>query len=118
MQSALLRWVEQILDFATSSRSERSVVQAPKLDMLELVEQARQEWLNTDRYFDCVTDPELVDHAILLKDAAQKKYMYMLRLARAEGLRAYAPEQLEGCLESGDATMVDPASAPTSVSWE
>ncbi len=115
MQSALLRWVEQILDFAMSSRSERAVVQAPKLDMLELVEQARQEWLNTDRYFDCVTDPELVDHAILLKDAAQKKYMYMLRLARAEGLRAFAAEQLVLCLDEEDSAMVEPASAPTSL---
>lgn len=111
MQSALLRWFEQIVDFATSSRSERSVVQAPKLDMLELVEQARQEWLNTDRYFECVTDPELVDHAILLKDAAEKKYMYLLKLARSEGLRAFSLEQLTEMASPDDVAMVEPASA-------
>lgn len=118
MQAAILRWFEQIVDFATSSRPERTVIEAPALDMLQLVDQARQEWINSDRYFECVTDPELVDHAILLKDAAQKKYMYLLKLARAEGLRAYSAEQLADIAQVETEAPSEPAAVGTRVSCE
>ncbi len=36
----------------------------------------------TKIYFENVSDPDLVDHAIHSMDAAQKRYMYLLRQAR------------------------------------
>lgn len=74
---------------------ERKRVEAPEPDRLAVIEQARQEWVNTDYYFACVSDPELIDHAILLKEAAQKKYMYLLRQARLEGLKAFTPAPID-----------------------
>lgn len=50
---------------------------------LELVEQARQDWLAAKSYFENVSDPDLVDHAIYLVEAAETKYMYLLRKARS-----------------------------------
>lgn len=49
----------------------------------EALEQARQEWLTACAYFDSVADPTLVDHAIYLVQAAERRHSYLLRLARA-----------------------------------
>ena len=51
--------------------------------VFEAVEQAKQEWLNARRYFDNVVDPDLVDLAIYTMDAAERKYMYLLKQAKA-----------------------------------
>lgn len=61
---------------------------------LTLIEQAKKDWHNTAIYFDNVTDPELVDHAILLREAAERKYMYLLRQARLAGTRAFTFDEV------------------------
>ncbi|HHY37625.1 MAG TPA: YaaL family protein [Clostridia bacterium] len=55
--------------------------------MLEAVEQARLEWLAARRYFETVTDPDLIDHAVYLLEAAQRKYTYVLKKARESNVR-------------------------------
>lgn len=92
MQAAFFRLLDNLVEVAMAKFPERKPAEVPQPDMLAVIEQARREWLNTDRYFDCVSDPALIDHAILLKGAAQKKYMYLLRQARLEGLKAFSPE--------------------------
>ncbi|SDF63896.1 DUF2508 family protein [Sporolituus thermophilus] len=52
----------------------------------DVVEQARQEWLSAQNYYNNVSDSDLVDHAVYLMQAAEKKYMYLLKLARKEGI--------------------------------
>lgn len=52
----------------------------------DLVEQARQEYLNAQYYYNTVTDKDLVDHAVFLMHAAEKKYMYLLKQAREQGI--------------------------------
>lgn len=47
---------------------------------------AREEWVAARNYFDNVADPDLVDHAIYLLEAAERKYMYLLKRAKREGL--------------------------------
>ncbi|HHV72088.1 MAG TPA: YaaL family protein [Clostridia bacterium] len=56
--------------------------------LAETVEQAKQEWINAKRYFESVSDPELVDYSIYVLEAAERKYMYLLKKAREEGIRA------------------------------
>lgn len=56
-------------------------------ELQEAVERARHDWLQACSYFDNVTDPDLVDHAIFCVEAAEKKYVYLLKKARSEGLR-------------------------------
>ena len=43
------------------------------------VKAAKQEWLNAQSYFNQATEPELVDHAIISLQAAERKYMYWLK---------------------------------------
>lgn len=56
----------------------------PSFLEVRVIERARQEWISAKNYFDSVTEPELVDHAIFLMEAAQRKYSYLLRKARKE----------------------------------
>lgn len=65
---------------------------APRL--ADVVEQARQEWLAAQSYYNSVTDKDLVDHAVYLMQAAEKKYIYLLKQARRNGVThsLYLPE--------------------------
>ncbi|SMC86613.1 YaaL family protein [Sporomusa malonica] len=56
----------------------------------EQLEQAKQEWHSAQNYYNNVSDADLVDHAAYLIQAAEKKYTYLLKRARNEGVR-YAP---------------------------
>lgn len=56
----------------------------------EVVEKARQDWLNAQNYYNAVSDQDLVDHAVYTMQAAEKKYMYLLKKAREEGVN-YSP---------------------------
>lgn len=66
------------------------VLEEHRTDDFELlVEQARQEWLNAKSYFDNVVDPDLVDYAVYSVEAAERKYMYLLKKARIpDGVQA------------------------------
>ena len=63
------------------------IKEQPYNDLLYAAEAAKQEWLTSKEYFESVTDPDLVDHAVYLMEASQKKYMYLLKKARKEGVK-------------------------------
>lgn len=50
----------------------------------EQLEQARLEWQEAEAYFNSVTDPALVDHAIYNLEAAKRKYAYLLQQFRLQ----------------------------------
>ncbi len=50
-------------------------------DYQALVE-AHSEWLAARDYFEEVTDPDLVDYAILSVQAAEKRYVYLWKRMR------------------------------------
>jgi hypothetical protein len=62
-------------------------------ELLEAVHAARQEWHAAQSYFESVSDPELVDYAIYKIEAAKRKYMYLLKEARKEGLAEHCAVQ-------------------------
>mgnify|MGYP001302797747 CR=1 FL=1 len=61
---------------------------ADPLSPLESVVRARDEWTAAKNYFEMVSDPDLVDHAIYMLEAAERKYMYLLKRAKTEGLES------------------------------
>jgi hypothetical protein len=64
---------------------DNEVLEEHPIDEFEqLVEQARQEWVNAKSYFDNVVDPDLVDYAVYSVEAAERKYMYLLKRARIQ----------------------------------
>lgn len=54
-------------------------------DWVAAVDEARREWEHARRYFESVTDEDLVDQAIHLVNAAEKRYAYLLKQIRRQG---------------------------------
>ncbi len=48
------------------------------------IRRAYADWQAAENYFENVTDPDLIDFAIYDIEAAKKKYIYMLKRAKAE----------------------------------
>ncbi len=48
-------------------------------EILESLKEAHREWKNKEEYFQSVTDPDLVDHAIYELEASKIKYIYLLK---------------------------------------
>ncbi|WP_425059259.1 hypothetical protein SCACP_39390 [Sporomusa carbonis] len=69
--------------------------------MTEIIEQARREWLYAQEYYNMVTDPDLVDYAVFLIKAAERKYVYLLRKARVEGVTYPGGVSISAIIESG-----------------
>ncbi|HEY8343891.1 MAG TPA: DUF2508 family protein [Bacillota bacterium] len=63
-----------------------------------LVEEARQEWKSAREYFNTVTEPDLIDHAIYALEAAEKRFVYLLKKIREEQVFGkQVPEKMEDC---------------------
>lgn len=75
----LNRWITTIVD------SEQPAPK-PLPELSTVIEEARQEWLAAQHYYNTVTDRDLVDHAVFMMQAAEKKYIYLLKKARQEGV--------------------------------
>lgn len=54
---------------------------------LNTISIAKQEMLDAQCYFDSVTAPELIDHAIYRMEAAKAQYVYLLKLAKDRELK-------------------------------
>jgi hypothetical protein len=54
--------------------------------LADVAAQARRERLDAQNFFNATADHDLVDHAIYLMLAAEKKYSYLIRRARQEGV--------------------------------
>ncbi|CUH95655.1 hypothetical protein P22_1729 [Propionispora sp. 2/2-37] len=68
----------------------------------ELVEQARKEWLYAQQYFNNVNEPDLVEYAIYLIKASEKKYNYLLKQAKKEGIKdSLHLEDANKCMTDG-----------------
>ena len=79
MFDRLTGWVQQI----SGRLAEQSCAVPSALpSLVESIEQARGEWLSSRAYFEAVSDPDLVDHAIYMMEAAEKRYIYLLKKAR------------------------------------
>lgn len=55
-------------------------------DIMENLESAWREWRYAEAYFNSVQDPDLIDHAIFYMGATEKKYTYLLKQAKENGI--------------------------------
>lgn len=55
--------------------------------MLDTISMAHEDWKNAESFFQNVTDPDLVDHAIYRVEAARTRYWYLMKQAREMGIR-------------------------------
>jgi len=62
------------------------VIKTSEIQLAEEVRNAHLDWIQSQKYFESVSDPDLVDHAIFMEEAARRKYMYLLKKAREHGI--------------------------------
>ncbi len=55
-------------------------------DICNAVSIAHQEWMDAQNFFENVNDADLIDHAIHRIEAAKSKYIYLLKLAKENGI--------------------------------
>jgi hypothetical protein len=80
-------WRGILSRFVASFRWESDELEREKNpSLLVNLESACREWKYARLYFNCVTDPDLIDHAVFYIGATEKKYIYLLKRAREEGL--------------------------------
>ena len=48
---------------------------------------ACEEWQSAENFFHSVSDPDLIDHAIYKLEASKARYVYLLKQAKAEGIK-------------------------------
>lgn len=56
------------------------------LDLLQEIEEAKQQWKNMQNIYNELQDPGLIESVIYQMIATERKYEYLLRLAKAEHL--------------------------------
>lgn len=55
-------------------------------ELIESIKQAHWDWQSKEVYFQTVSDPDLVDHAIYEMEASRIKYIYLLKKLREKGI--------------------------------
>ncbi|MDH7478390.1 MAG: DUF2508 family protein [Syntrophomonadaceae bacterium] len=58
-------------------------------EVLNLIQEAKEEVAVTYCIFNLMLEPELIDYAIHRMGAAENRYRYLLRWAREKGICAY-----------------------------
>ena len=72
-----------------------------KEDLTDIIDQARLDWIGAQNYYRTVTDPDLIDYSIFLIKACERRYMYLLKKARQEGIRHPEIISMSGITEVG-----------------
>lgn len=80
--SPLSRVVTWLLNSEPDSGDQRKTAET---DLNKAIHDAKENWISARSYFDSITDPELVDYAIYTLEAAERKYMYLLKQKKEEG---------------------------------
>ncbi|HEY3365268.1 MAG TPA: DUF2508 family protein [Symbiobacteriaceae bacterium] len=62
--------------------SETAGTHIARQDLMSQVQAAHREWQAAQNYFQEVSEPNLVDVAIFSMEAAQRKYMHLVRQLR------------------------------------
>lgn len=76
----LANFWSQFFSRKADSSNEEDVTELELL--LDEIDKSHREWLLAKTYFEQVSEPELIDHAIHWMMAAEKKYMYLMNKAR------------------------------------
>lgn len=78
----LLQSLASIFYFGLQSKEEEALE-----EFFYSINRAKQEMYDAENFFDNVTDPELIDHAIYKMEAAKSKYTYLLKQAKDNNIK-------------------------------
>ncbi|MBE3552187.1 MAG: YaaL family protein [Kyrpidia tusciae] len=83
----ILRWARCKRRTREGNEAERE-----RAELLIEIRRTRDEWMRAQHLLDNVVEPELIDHAIYAVQAAQRKYEYLMKVARKQHL-SVPPEE-------------------------
>lgn len=87
--TGLISWVKKLYDNFRPFLEEKEIVAEKDLTLVDEVREAQRQWQEARDYFNSVSEPELVDHAAYMIEAARVKYMYLLGKAKRNGMKIY-----------------------------
>jgi hypothetical protein len=76
--------VQKAAALASTMLEQWPAAKSPEVSLTDEVERARIEWQLARRYFETVTDPDLIDYAIYNLKATERRYSYLLKQVRQE----------------------------------
>lgn len=82
IKSQFINWWQRLKESWEPYLEEMRIIKEHQPASQELINAAQREWQAAQNYFNNVTEPELVDHASYLLQAAERKYMYLLKKYR------------------------------------
>ncbi|MGI6702551.1 MAG: YaaL family protein [Clostridia bacterium] len=56
-------------------------------ELINCVKHAMEEWNQAEKFFESVSEPDLIDYAIYRIEASKKRYMYLLKKAKEKGVK-------------------------------
>jgi hypothetical protein len=56
-------------------------------ELIKAIEEAKEELFRARQYFEMVNDPQLVDYAIYMEQAANSRFTYLLNQAKESGIK-------------------------------
>ena len=81
-ESVTFKRKNSFLEYFTNLKAIVNMETSEEDDIFINVKKAQQEFEKAQLYFESVTEPDLVDHAIYNLEAAKTKYYYLLKKAR------------------------------------
>jgi hypothetical protein len=87
----ILRILSELTSRLFSDDNEETV-KIPEIRLTDEIKEAHHEWIRAQKYFQWVSEPELVDHAIFTEEAARRKYIYLLNKAKNQGISMEEPK--------------------------
>ncbi|HZK57121.1 MAG TPA: DUF2508 family protein [Clostridia bacterium] len=86
-EKGLNSFVSALGDLYSKIRQTRTQETGEEKELVQCVLQAYEEWQSAENFFHSVSDPDLIDHAIYKLEASKTRYVYLLKQAKAEGIR-------------------------------
>lgn len=56
-------------------------------ELIRCVQLAMEEWNQAEKFFESVSEPDLIDYAIFRIEACKKRYQYLLKKAKEKGVK-------------------------------
>ena len=84
-------WLRRFLDNLLNVGQALDKEESQESELIDLINKAQKEWKIAINNFNYCSDRDMVDYSIYSMEAAEKRYITLLKMARKENLTAYLP---------------------------
>lgn len=84
-------WLKRFLDNLLNVGQAIDNEENQEAQLIDLINKAHKEWQIAVNNFNHCSDDDMIDYSIYSMEAAEKRYVTLLKMARKEKLTAYLP---------------------------